>query len=448
MDEFMDSVAKMVTSERRKEFNELRRSFRGSKSAQTLNNAILLAADRTASVMVELERVSEKLEECETEKARVTAELDKTRRECVTLEERAKQLEEDVKRLERENAEQEPRRVFSSDNVQQSQVLALQVAELTRRHVETVERESQLRAESESLANQVRELESELRRKDVAHAKSEETQADKLRETLRLLNSAGSMRHMDFLPVVRGRSYKEVTLNGYLQYVRNNEQLYREKCGTFLTQGIANILYDNACMGAVGLLPSEWVSRHFVKPLVPYAMVHHYEEFLHYRIVLSNCTGLFAQMLTVVQLNAVGTENRRKITLTEFRNLSNISQEPVRYIDSFFINIIIKQYTTTTTAAITPYFILYRQFKCGIEMHSQAFQQYQDLFLEYVRAERAATEPLPSRSAQYGPLENQFKVSIKGTLLDSDRNATANKRKRMAVDDLLNYYGAAGSSQS
>ncbi|QIM55231.1 hypothetical protein [Cyprinid herpesvirus 2] len=418
MDEFMDSVAKMVTSERRKEFNELRRSFRGSKSAQTLNNAILLAADRTASVMVELERVSEKLEECETEKARVTAELDKTRRECVTLEERAKQLEEDVKRLERENAEQEPRRVFSSDNVQQSQVLALQVAELTRRHVETVERESQLRAESESLANQVRELESELRRKDVAHAKSEETQADKLRETLRLLNSAGSMRHMDFLPVVRGRSYKEVTLNGYLQYVRNNEQLYREKCGTFLTQGIANILYDNACMGAVGLLPSEWVSRHFVKPLVPYAMVHHYEEFLHYRIVLSNCTGLFAQMLTVVQLNAVGTENRRKITLTEFRNLSNISQEPVR------------------------------QFKCGIEMHSQAFQQYQDLFLEYVRAERAATEPLPSRSAQYGPLENQFKVSIKGTLLDSDRNATANKRKRMAVDDLLNYYGAAGSSQS
>ncbi|AFJ20594.1 hypothetical protein [Crucian carp herpesvirus] len=418
MDEFMDSVAKMVTSERRKEFNELRRSFRGSKSAQTLNNAILLAADRTASVMVELERVSEKLEECETEKARVTAELDKTRRECVTLEERAKQLEEDVKRLERENAEQEPRRVFSSDNVQQSQVLALQVAELTRRHVETVERESQLRAESESLANQVRELESELRRKDVAHAKSEETQADKLRETLRLLNSAGSMRHMDFLPVVRGRSYKEVTLNGYLQYVRNNEQLYREKCGTFLTQGIANILYDNACMGAVGLLPSEWVSRHFVKPLVPYAMVHHYEEFLHYRIVLSNCTGLFAQMLTVVQLNAVGTENRRKITLTEFRNLSNISQEPVR------------------------------QFKCGIEMHSQAFQQYQDLFLEYVRAERAATEPLPSRSAQYGPLENQFKVSIKGALLDSDRNATANKRKRMAVDDLLNYYGAAGSSQS
>ncbi|ABC55174.1 protein ORF70 [Cyprinid herpesvirus 3] len=413
MEELLEKVAPMVAREHLDEFKELKRTYRGKTKDKKVKTAMLFAAGRTAEILLELETARERIKALQDDKAKVEDDLKDSLKKCDDLGDETKALQTALDAARKENADNEPRRVhLAAAPPNQAQLLALQVKDLTRRHKDVVEREAQRRAEAESLARRVRDLEDELRKRSSEHQLAEEASKEKIRDTLRLLNTAGSMRHMDFLPVVRGRSYKEVTLNAYLQYVRTNEQLYREKCGTFLTQGTANQMYDNACMGAVSQLSTEWVSKYFVEPLAPYSMVHHYEEFLHFRIVLCNCTNLFAQLLTVVQLNAVATENRRKVSLTEFKSLANICDEPKR------------------------------QFRAGIEIHRTAFQPYLEIFVEYVRAERAATEPLPCRSAQYGPLENRFKVMVKGALIEDDRNATAVKRKRMRVDDLLNFYGA------
>ncbi|AFJ20367.1 protein ORF70 [Cyprinid herpesvirus 1] len=414
MDEFFEKVSALVVPERLSELSELKRAFRGNKSQRKVDNALRFAAGRTAHVVIELERAKEQLEQLTAEKIKVDSALDEAKASASVYKQRVDELESELEAIRKQNAEDAPRRVHKGpEQPGQVQLLRLQIAELTRRYGESVEREAEARVKSEDFERRIKELDAAARTASKEHAAALDASKDQLRETLRLLNTAGSKRHMDFLPIVRGRSYKEVTLNAYLQFIRPNEQLYREKCGTYLTQGTANQMYDNACVGAMALLPSDWTSAYFVDPLAPYSMVHHYPEFLHYRVVLCNSAGLFAELLTVVQLNTVAQEQHKKLSLAEFKSLANSCQEPVR------------------------------QFKAAIEIHANAFKVYMDMFVEYVRSERAATEPSNLRAAQYGPLENRFKARLRADNIEEDRSATATKRRRMKVDDLLAFYGAA-----
>lgn len=404
MDGFFNALDKWIEPRFNAEYQNFKKAFNTPSHVKTLK----YAADKLADVQIELEKVKKELSAEQT--MRVAAETDLAQVKSLGAQCESRLVSEmaESERLRkltqtlRDSMSTTPQQVELLSEAQTSLEVALKTAQESTYALN--QEKLTLDQRMSSYQQIIQELNQTIRDNETRHE-------NKTRELLKLLTSVNAQRRLDFLPCVVGRSFRDVTLNSYLQFIRKNEQMYLEQSATLLTDGHANCNYDNKCIGALSLLTPAWCSKYFIEPLHSLGFAHHYAEFMHFRIVMSNASECFSELLTVINLNGVVAQKSRYISVSVVKDLSQQCGEPRR------------------------------QFTRAIEIFDVTFKRYQNLFIQYLSALRESVEPNKLEFTLYKDLPSDFFRKSDAAILEQ-RNNVDNilKRKRMDVDGLIAKY--------